>query len=66
MQDYLGLGEYHRMNIPGILGGNWQWRLLPGEASDELAKKIYDMTVMYSRTEKRVEETTEEAAAEAK
>ena len=55
MQDYLGLGQYHRMNTPGILGGNWQWRMLPGEASDALAKKIYDMTVMYSRTEKRAE-----------
>ena len=67
MQDYLGLGQYHRMNTPGILGGNWQWRMLPGEASAELAKKIYDMTVMYSRTERRVEEAAEEeTAAEAK
>ena len=67
MQDYLGLGQYHRMNTPGILGGNWQWRMLPGEASAELAKKIYDMTVMYSRTERRAEETAEEeTAAEAK
>ena len=38
-----------------------------GEASAELAKKIYDMTVMYSRTERRAEETAEEeTAAEAK
>ena len=43
------------MNIPGIPEGNWQWRLLPGEANLELAKKIYDMTVMYSRTERRPE-----------
>ena len=55
MQDYLGLGQYHRMNIPGIPEGNWQWRLLPGEANSELAQKIYDMTVMYSRTERRPE-----------
>ena len=38
--------------------------MLPGEASDELAKKIYDMTVMYSRTERRAEEPAEEAAEE--
>ena len=41
--------------------------MLPGEASAELAKKIYDMTVMYSRTERRAEEAAEEeTAAEAK
>jgi 4-alpha-glucanotransferase len=22
----LGLGSEHRMNVPGVLGGNWGWR----------------------------------------
>jgi 4-alpha-glucanotransferase len=26
MQDVLGLGSEHRMNVPGVLGGNWAWR----------------------------------------
>ena len=26
MQDVLGLDSAHRMNVPGILGGNWGWR----------------------------------------
>jgi 4-alpha-glucanotransferase len=26
MQDILGLDGAHRMNIPGTMGGNWQWR----------------------------------------
>lgn len=26
MQDILGLDEKHRMNVPGTMGGNWQWR----------------------------------------
>ncbi|WP_416762028.1 4-alpha-glucanotransferase [Roseateles sp. So40a] len=26
LQDVLGLDSAHRMNIPGILGGNWEWR----------------------------------------
>ena len=26
MQDVLGLGSEHRMNVPGVLGGNWSWR----------------------------------------
>ncbi|HEY1092025.1 MAG TPA: 4-alpha-glucanotransferase [Burkholderiaceae bacterium] len=26
LQDVLGLGSDHRMNTPGVLGGNWAWR----------------------------------------
>ncbi len=52
LQDYLGLGKYHRINIPGTKEGNWQWRMLDGELSDKLAKKIYKMTLMYDRTKK--------------
>lgn len=26
MQDILGLDGQHRMNVPGTMGGNWQWR----------------------------------------
>lgn len=49
MQDYLGLGADARMNTPGTLGGNWQWRLLPGQLTDELADRIARMTWMYGR-----------------
>lgn len=49
MQDYLGLGAEGRMNTPGTLGGNWQWRLLPGEATAALAKKIAQYAKMYGR-----------------
>ena len=59
MQDYLGLGAGHRMNVPGTQGGNWQWRLLPGELTPELAEKIRRMTVLYGRAD-RPEEQTEE------
>lgn len=51
MQDYLGLGEGHRMNTPGTQSGNWQWRLLPGELTPELAERIRRMTVLYGRTD---------------
>ena len=30
-QDLLGLGSEARMNRPGTIGGNWRWRLLPGQ-----------------------------------
>ena len=51
VQDYLGLGEGHRMNIPGTQGGNWTWRLLPGELTEKLAAKIDRMTTLYGRKE---------------
>ena len=50
MQDYLGLGEGNRMNIPGTSRGNWEWRMLPGEASKKLAGQIREMTRIYGRS----------------
>ncbi|PHU39368.1 4-alpha-glucanotransferase [Pseudobutyrivibrio ruminis] len=49
MQDYLGLGKFNRINIPGTKSGNWQWRLLKNELSDELAEKILQLVHMYER-----------------
>jgi len=49
MQDYLALGAGHRMNTPGTPSGNWQWRMLPGEANDALAARIGKLTKMYGR-----------------
>ena len=49
MQDYLGLGKGSRMNVPGVLGGNWQWRMLPGQITPELTARIADMTRLYDR-----------------
>ena len=50
MQDYLGLGSGARMNTPGILGGNWQWRMLPGQITDALTARIADMARLYGRS----------------
>ena len=52
MQDYLNLGRYHRMNTPGNPVGNWQWRMLPGEATEALAAGIRRMTEIYGRCER--------------
>jgi 4-alpha-glucanotransferase len=51
MQDYLGLGIGSRTNTPGTLGGNWQWRLLPGQITPQLTKKIAEMTRIYGRND---------------
>jgi len=49
LQDLLGLGAEGRMNTPGTLGLNWQWRLLEGEADAALAEKLAHMTELYGR-----------------
>ena len=49
MQDYLELGSDTRMNTPGTLGGNWQWRLTPAQMSSTLASEIAEMTKLYGR-----------------
>ena len=49
IQDHLGLGADSRMNTPGIGRGNWTWRLLPGQATDELADRLAATTRIYGR-----------------
>ena len=49
MQDYLDLGGAARMNTPGTLGGNWQWRMKPGAASPELARRLREFTRLFGR-----------------
>ena len=43
MQDILGLGGEARMNLPGTVGGNWAWRMLPGAATPETAKRLKEL-----------------------
>ena len=50
MQDYLGLDNSARLNMPSTLGGiNWQWRLLPGQVTEALAKEIRSKCFAYGR-----------------
>lgn len=50
MQDYLNLGDAARMNLPGTVGGNWQWRMLPNAAGEALAETIAALTKHYERS----------------
>ncbi len=57
MQDYLGLDNSARMNMPSTLGGiNWQWRLLPEELADELAEGIRQRCFAYARCSGDIDE----------
>jgi 4-alpha-glucanotransferase len=49
MQDYLELGAKSRMNVPSTPDGNWRWRMMPGQTTDELASRIQTMTKLYGR-----------------
>ncbi len=49
MSDYLGLGDEARINTPGLAWGNWGWRMRRGSLTAELAEKIADYAVMFSR-----------------
>lgn len=52
MQDFLGLGTEHRMNIPSTIGGNWEWRVKEDDLSDALASRMRQLTNIYGRLEK--------------
>ena len=49
MQDLLSIGAEGRINVPSTLGGNWQWRLLPGQADGALAERLLEFMKLYHR-----------------
>jgi 4-alpha-glucanotransferase len=49
MQDLLGLGEGHRMNTPGTMEGNWQWRFEWKQLLPELSVELHEMLRVYGR-----------------
>lgn len=49
LQDILELGSEARMNTPGTLGGNWEWRYKDGDLTQELVDKLKKITEIYMR-----------------
>ena len=50
MQDVLELGAEARMNRPGTFGGgNWEWRLQPGQTSHAAAERLREATAASHR-----------------
>jgi 4-alpha-glucanotransferase len=49
MQDFLSLGESHRMNTPGVNNGNWQWRFDWSDVNDDIAPRIRHLVHLYAR-----------------
>lgn len=50
MQDFLGLDNESRMNVPATVEGNWQWKLKPNALDRQLADTIAEMTNLAKRT----------------
>ena len=53
MQDYLGLDDKARINVPGTVNCNWFWRMKKGAYDKVLAKKIRNLTTLYGRGSNR-------------
>ena len=49
MQDVLGLGSEARMNVPGRAGGNWRWRMEPGQLAGGHAERLRAATARAGR-----------------
>lgn len=49
MQDFLGLGENSRMNLPATTVGNWAWRIKKEDLTENLSEKIKKITEIYWR-----------------
>ena len=49
IQDFLGIDNSGRINIPSTSGGNWTWRLNENDLTDILAGEIYELTNIYFR-----------------
>ena len=49
IQEFLCLGGEARVNKPSTLGMNWKWRLTPGQITDQVIGRMYEMTKLYGR-----------------
>ncbi len=48
-QDILGLGSEARMNKPGTIEGNWEWRMLPSELENPKFYELGELAELYGR-----------------
>ncbi|MDP4184933.1 MAG: 4-alpha-glucanotransferase, partial [Bacteroidota bacterium] len=51
LQDVLGLDSDARMNTPGTVGNNWEWRFQQDELNDQHRDFLKHITLLYNRSE---------------
>ena len=49
-QDVLGLGSEGRMNFPGTVDGNWEWRFTWEQLQPWATTRLYELSALYGRT----------------
>jgi 4-alpha-glucanotransferase len=49
LQDILSLGKGHRMNTPGTVVDNWQWRFEWDQITDQRCAEIAGWVELYGR-----------------
>ncbi|MCA9265503.1 MAG: 4-alpha-glucanotransferase [Planctomycetales bacterium] len=49
LQDVFGLGSDARMNRPGEADGNWTWRFTAEQLTDDLSRRLRDLTTTTGR-----------------
>ena len=62
MQDLLFLDNKARMNNPGTLGGNWQWRMKDGAITDFMTGILHEYTRLSGRLNPKSIKEKEESA----
>lgn len=58
MQDLLSLDSMHRMNTPGTVEGNWQWRFEWSQLWPTLSVDLKKIVELYGRLKLPVDDTT--------
>lgn len=53
MQDLLDLPKSSRMNMPSTIGGNWEWRMLESDLTQDKKDFLTQMTSLYQRKNKQ-------------
>ncbi len=48
-QDVIGLGSEGRMNFPGTVEGNWEWRFTWDQVGPGLSNRLYELTALSGR-----------------
>lgn len=65
MQDILCLDSRSKMNSPGVLGGNWQWRMEQGQFGEEEISWLRELSEVYGRLPVKEDAKKEEKPEEA-
>ena len=65
MQDVLGLGSWARINTPGLVEGNWGWKLVPEQIQEQSAQTLRDLAEIFGRLPWQAEAVEQEEAVAA-